>query len=113
MIPLALPCGPTPVDAWALAESVDLVRAAREIRAGLSAFVLLTRKVARTSLGASARRALEGSGLPLLATELAYRVTYQEAPAAGLGVTRYAPRSPAAAEVRALADEIETLEVSP
>ena len=75
----------------------------------LPVVVLVTRKVARTAIGTGAREALAASGLPVLATELGYRVTYQEAPAAGLGVTVYQPDSPASVEVRALVDELETL----
>jgi chromosome partitioning protein len=104
-----LPCGPAAVDAWALGESLDMVKEAQTIRPKLRAAVMITRKVARTALGASARDALTSCGLPILETELGYRVTYQEAPAAGLGVTNYAPSSPAAAEVRDLVAEILSL----
>lgn len=100
-----LPCGPAAVDAWALGESVDLVEQARIIRPELRAAVLITRKIARTTIGEGAREVLAGSGLPLLETELGYRVAYQEAPAAGRGVTAY-DRGAAADEVRALVDEI-------
>jgi chromosome partitioning protein len=97
------------MDAWALAESLELVEKARVLRPELAAAVMLTKKVARTAMSAGARRALTDCGLPVLATELGYRVTYAEAPAAGRGVTDYAPSSQAAAEVRALVDELEAL----
>lgn len=106
---VVLPCGPSAVDAWALGTTLDLITEARAFRPGLPAVVLITRKVARTAIGAGAREALAASSLPVLNTELGYRVTYQEAPAAGLGVTAYQPDSAAAAEVRALADELEAL----
>jgi len=106
---VVLPCGPSPLDAWSLVEGLDLVRKAQQLRPELLAVVLLTRRIARTSLGAGAREALEGSGLPVLASELGYRVAYQEAPAAGLGVTAYEPRGQAAEEVRALVVELEQL----
>ena len=79
------------------------------MRPGLRAAVLLTRKVARTAIGQGAREALGGLGLPVLAAELGFRVAYQEAPAAGLGVAQYAPHDLAAVEVRALVDEVLTL----
>jgi chromosome partitioning protein len=101
-----LPCGPSAADAWALASSLELVREAQTLRADLGAAVLLTRKQPRTAVGQGARQVLADSGLPLLQTELGYRVAYQEAMAAGLGVTTYAPTCEAAAEVRALFDEI-------
>jgi chromosome partitioning protein len=104
-----LPCGPSASDAWALAESVDLVRAAQQVRPDLNASVLLTRKVAGTAIGKSARDVLGEAGLPVLRSELGFRVAYQEAPAAGLGPAQYAPGSEAAAEVRALTEEVLTL----
>lgn len=101
-----LPCGPSAADAWALASSLELVREAQIVRPDLYAAVLLTRKQPRTSVGEGARQVLAESGLPMLQSELGYRVAYQEAMAAGMGVTTYAPRSDAAAEVRALFEEI-------
>ena len=106
-----LPCGPTAMDAWALSETLELVSRARMVRPRLQAAVLVTRKIAGTALGRSAREALADCGLPLLSAELGFRVAYQEAPAAGLGVTEDQSRSPAADEIRALADEIEQLAV--
>lgn len=101
-----LPCGPTAVDVWALAESMALINQAVAIRPELTPLALITRKMKRTTLGAGARETLGAAGLKVLKTELCYRVAYQEAPAAGLGVTEYAPRGEAASEVRALVDEL-------
>lgn len=105
-----LPCGPSAIDAWALAESVDLVREARAHRPELAAVVLITRKLPRTVIGARARHALVELGLPVLEQEITLRVTYQEAPAAGRGPTTYDPPSAAAREVRALATELLALD---
>lgn len=104
---VVLPCGPSAMDAWALAESVDLVNKAQKLRPELKAFVLITRKIARTAIGSGAREALAGCGLRVLRTELGHRVTYQEAPANGQGPTTYEPGGPAAKEVRALVSELE------
>lgn len=101
-----LPCGPSAVDAWALHESVELVQEAKVLRPALQASVLITRKAARTTIGQSAREALKESGLPVLRTELGYRIAYQEAPAAGLGIAQYAPNDEAAREVRDLVNEL-------
>jgi chromosome partitioning protein len=104
-----LPCGPSTLDAWALAASVDLINEARILRPELAALILITKKNARTAIGAGARDVLASSGLPILDTELGYRVTYQEAPAAGLGPTNYEPNGAAALEIHRLVDEIEAL----
>jgi chromosome partitioning protein len=101
-----LPCGPSASDAWALAESVELVTAAQRARPELVAATVVTRKVANTSIGKAARESMAVSGLPMLKAELGFRVAYQEAPAAGLGVAQYAPSSEAADEVRALTGEV-------
>jgi chromosome partitioning protein len=104
-----LPCGPSAADAWALAASLDVVAEARAMRDALQACILITRKQGRTSLGKGAREVLEASGLPVLCTELGYRVAYQEAIAAGQGPTGFSPRDSAASEIRMLLDELETL----
>ncbi len=104
-----LPCGPSTVDAWALAETIDLIAEAQTIRPHLLARILITRKASGTSLGRSAREVLANGGLELMNTELGYRVAYQESPAAGLGVTQYEPSSKAAREIEALAAELITL----
>jgi len=102
------PCGPTAADAWALAAAVEVFNEARALREGLRGCVLITRKQGRTALGKGARSVLETSGLPVLKTELGYRVAYQEALATGQGVTSYAPRDPSAREIFNLTDELET-----
>lgn len=105
-----LPCGPSALDVWALGDSLELIEAAQEVRPELKAAVLITRKIPRTVLAAGVREALTDVSLPLLSTEMSLRVTYPEAIAAGLGVVQYAPRSPAAEEVRSLVKEIEKLQ---
>jgi len=101
-----LPCGPSAADAWALATSIELVTEAQTVRPSLLACVAITRKQGHTAIGKGARDALEASGLPVLRAELGYRVAFQEALGAGLGVTAYAPHDAAAVELRAMFDEL-------
>ncbi|WP_437956872.1 ParA family partition ATPase [Sorangium sp. So ce119] len=103
------PCGPTAADAWALTAAIEVFREAAALRSGLKGCILITRKQGRTALGKSARAVLETSGLPVLATELGYRIAYQESLACGQGVTGYAPRDTAAREITHLLEELETL----
>lgn len=103
-----LPCAPSPPDVWALGTTAELVGEVRELRPELRAAVLVNR-ADRTGIGASAREALGTLGLPVLASSLGDRAAYREALADGRGVTSYAPSSRAAAEVRALVDELEAL----
>jgi chromosome partitioning protein len=102
-----LPCGPGALDAWALAETIEIVQQARMIRPVLDVAVLITRKIARTMLGQNAREVVASCGVDVLEAELGYRVAYQEAPAAGIGVVEYDPRGAAAQEVHSLVDELE------
>src|SRR5262249_16225733 len=101
-----LPCGPSAADAWALASSLELLAEARTLRPALQGCILITRKQGRTVIGKRAREALVASELPVLRTELGYRIAYQEAVGAGQGVTTYAPSDVAAVEVRNLVDEL-------
>lgn len=101
-----LPCGPTAADAWALAGTLDVVKEAQSLRESLRCCVLITRRQGHTVLGKSARAVLEASQLPVLRTALSYRVAYQEAIAAGQGVTTYARRDPATREIEDLLEEI-------
>lgn len=104
---VVLPCGPSVMDVWALTEAMELVQKARRLRAALGAAVLITRRQPRTKVGEEVREALRGIELPVFRAELAYRVAYQTALGAGMGPTTYEPRGEAAAEVRALVDELE------
>ncbi len=101
-----LPCGPTAADAWALASTVELLEEARTVRPHLKAAVLLTRVQAHTSIGKGAREVLAETGLPIFEGQLGYRVAFQEALAAGLGVTTYAPKDAASDELRAVMREL-------
>lgn len=103
---VVLPCGASAADAWALVGMLDVVREAQIVRESLRVAVLLTRIQGRTALGRGARGVLAESGLHVLKTELGHRIAYQETLAVGRGVTSYAPRDPAAREVRALYAEI-------
>lgn len=106
---VVIPCGPSAPDAWAMADSSTLTKRAIELRPELRARVLITKKQPRTVVGAQARRILDGVGLPLLDADLAWRVHYQEALAAGMGPTTYAPASPAAREVERLVRELDSI----
>ena len=101
-----LPCGPSAADAWALTTALEVLSEARALRENLQACIVITRKQGRTAIGKAARQVLESSGVQVLRAELGYRIAYQEALAAGRGVTSYAPNDRAASELRSLFDEI-------
>ena len=101
-----IPCGPSAADAWALGSTIEIVRKAMNLEPELAAAIVITRKKGRTALGQGARAVLMQGGLPLLRTEIGDRIAYQEALAAGKGVTTYAPGTPAASEIGQLLDEL-------
>lgn len=101
-----LPCGPSPADAWALAETVEELGRVQELRPELRAFILANR-VDRTAIGASSREAVASLGLPLMRSTLGDRAAFREAIATGQGITSYATGAVAANELRRLVDEIE------
>jgi chromosome partitioning protein len=102
-----LPCGPSAVEAWAVKASVELAHDARRVRRGrLRVAAVITKRKTNTDIGKGAREVLTATGVEVLASELGDRVSYQEAPAAGVGVAQYLPTSDGADEVRALTDEV-------
>jgi chromosome partitioning protein len=103
-----LPSGPSTPDVWALAESAQIVTDAQEVRPQLLAVVLLNKRANNTE-SRSARETLASVGLPVLQASLGQRVAFSETLAAGKGVTTYAPRDPAAAELAAVADELDEM----
>jgi chromosome partitioning protein len=103
---IVLPCGGSSSDAWALLASLRLVEEAQKLRPKLDAAILLNRIRSSTALGRGAREVLASTGWRVLEAELHDRIAYQEAVGEGLGPAQYAPKSEAAAEVRALVDEL-------
>lgn len=108
-----IPIGQSAAELWALSPTLDVVKKATELKEMLGhelrSVVVVTRKAPRTSLGKAVRKTLTDSGLQLLKTETTQRVSWQECLGAGQGVAQYAPRDPAAAELRAIVDELLTL----
>lgn len=96
-----VPVSVSHVDLWATEGVLDLAR--RENR---TAMVVLNRLRPRTRLAAEVVARAGEMGVRLAETRLANRVSYAETMGQGLGVVEAAPRSPAAAEVLALAAEV-------
>jgi len=104
-----IPCAPPTFDAWALDGSLKLAREAQKVRKRLRVAVVINRRKSGTTIGDQARAVFLQAGANVLQTEVRDRLAYQEAPAAGVGVTTYQPTGKAAAEVRALVDELSAL----
>jgi chromosome partitioning protein len=96
-----IPVQPSPPDVWAAEGTMALAAAERR-----NARVVLNRVPPASRLGEAVKADLATRKLPLMRTANGNRTSCATAFAAGLGVTEAAPRSSAAAELRALLDEL-------
>ena len=99
-----IPVQPSPPDVWAAEAMLKL--AASE---GRPARLVLNRVPAASRLREAVRADLAARDLPTLRSELGNRTGFAMAFAAGLGIVEAEPRSPAAAEMRALLAELQGL----
>ena len=107
---ILIPVQPSPYDIWATADLVDLVKQRIEVTDGkLRAAFVVSRAIKGTKIGSEITEALNGYGLPVLATRITQRVGYPGSAAAGSTVLDLEPDSEAAREMTALADEIKQL----
>lgn len=99
-----VPVQPSPPDLWAAEGTLKLARAEKR-----RAVLLLNRAPASGSLRAGVEAEIARQAHAVLAATLGNRVGFAGAFARGLGVTETAPRSVAAAELRAVLAEIRGL----
>jgi chromosome partitioning protein len=107
---LLLPCGPSPLDLFAVKEALSLALKARaERRSKKPRIRLVPSKVLMTTrLGRGLTSSLEDMGKKVLPA-IGQRVVVAEAVEAGLTVAEFAPDSPAHEEFRDLAKAIEKI----
>lgn len=103
-----IPVQPSPLDVWATAGLVDMVKQRIEITdEKLKAAFLISRAIANTSIGKEIRTVLESFELPVLDTVISQYVDYTKCLAAGKTVFDYSKEnSPAFVDAWALANEI-------
>lgn len=102
-----IPVQPSPYDIWATAALVEMVKDRIDGTEGkLQAAFVVSRAIKGTRIGAEVTEALNGYGLPVLESRITQRVSYPGTAATGSTVMDAEPDSDAAAEVRALANEI-------
>ena len=101
-----VPAAEDAFSAWSLARTAELIRAAQRARPELLAFGVIAGVDKRRRIGEQARQHIAAAGLLALQTEILDRAEYVEAAGFLMGATTYQPRSPAAAEIRALVDEL-------
>lgn len=104
-----IPVQPSPLDLWATDNTIQLVRQRREIaRSKPDAAFVISRRVTGTNIGDEFRDVLKEYNLDILDHGTFQRVAYLESIAAGKTVLHddNAKNRPAAAEIKALANEI-------
>jgi chromosome partitioning protein len=99
-----VPLQPSPLDLWATQPTLDLAAAEKR-----PARLVLNRLPPRGRLLDQVRAELGKARLAALDAALGNRSAFAHSMGAGLGVTEFEPRGQAAAELRALADEIARL----
>ena len=107
---MLLPCGPSPLDLFAIKEALSLALKARAERRSKKPRIRFvpSRVLMNSNLSRGLASSLEGMGKKVLPA-IGQRVVVAEAVAGGLTVSEYAPNSPAHAEFRALAKAVEKI----
>lgn len=104
---ILIPVQPSPYDIWAASDLVELVKQRIEVTDGkLQAAFVVSRAIKGTRIGGEVAEALEGYELPVLEARITQRVSYPGTAAVGTTVLEAEPDGDAAAEIRALAEEV-------
>jgi len=104
---ILIPVQPSPYDIWATSDLVDLVKQRIEVTDGkLQVAFVVSRAIKGTRIGDEITGALEGYGLPILTARVTQRVSYPTTAASGTTVLDTEPQGDAAAEIRAVLEEI-------
>lgn len=106
-----IPVQPSPLDGWASAEMLALLREARIYRPELVARFALNRCGARTILARETAETLADHDPPVLATTIGQRIAFAAAAQTGLLAAELDDAKSAAREIAALADELIRLRI--
>ena len=104
-----IPVQPSPLDGWASAEMLALLREARLYRPQLAARFVLNRCGARTVIARETAQALAEHDPPVLASVVGQRVAFAEAAQTGRLVAELDVDGPGAREIDALSAEVRRL----
>lgn len=104
-----IPVQPSPLDVWAVADTVRLVQEALIYKEGLIAAFAVSRRIVGTAIGRDVGEALRQYGLPVLDGCISQRVQYAESLAQGLSIPEVAPYGDAGREVSKVMSSIERL----
>ena len=101
-----IPIEPSGLSIWAAKATVAQCMEAQIIKETLKCGFVLTKKIANTVIGREIREIAAELGLPILQSEIMQRVQFAESMTLGKTIFEYAAKSPAAAEIEALTEEL-------
>lgn len=104
-----IPVQPSPLDGWASAEMLALLKEARIYRPELAARFVLNRCATRTILARETADGLADHDPPVLTATIGQRIVFAAAAQSGQLVQELDPDGPAAREIARLADDITSL----
>ena len=102
---VVVPLLPSPLDVWAAAETVDLVREAQVYKPDLKCCLAVNRKIVNTAIGRDVRDALSELDVPVLNADIGQRVAFAESLAGGVTILEQ-DDSKGAAEVKEFVDDL-------
>ena len=106
---VVIPVQPSPMDVWAAAETVDLVREAQVYKPEIKCCLAINRKITNTAIGRDVRDALAELEVPVLKNDIGQRVAFAESAASGSTVLNQ-KLSKAAREIKKFVNELRRLE---
>ncbi|CBN55705.1 MULTISPECIES: ParA family partition ATPase [Kamptonema] len=101
-----IPVQPSPYDIWATEKVISLIREASVYKDWLKSVFVINRKIVNTSIGRDVAEALSGYQIPVLKSAICQRVAFAESATIGCTVLETEPKGAAAAEIRALVEEL-------
>ncbi len=107
-----IPVKPSPLDVWAVADTVELIREAAVFKPNLSAAFVVSMKVVGTAIGTEVVETLAQYGLPVLKATVGQRIVFAETLAHGLTVPEAASETSAGREVLALVSSVRGGEIA-
>ncbi|HEY9825088.1 MAG TPA: ParA family partition ATPase [Stenomitos sp.] len=101
-----IPVQPSPLDVWATAAVIDLIKECSVFKENLKSAFLVNRKIVNTAIGRDVTEALAGYGLPVMKAKICQRVAFAECIASGQSVLETDPNGQAAKEIKSLTNEL-------
>ncbi len=104
---ILIPVQPSPYDVWACEDLVEIIKTRQEVTNGKpKAAFIISRVIKNTQLSKEIGEALAGYGLPVFKNFTSPRVIYPKSAATGSAVLDAEGATDAAAEIRAIAQEL-------